>query len=132
MQNVENLIKTTLGEIQNVINGKPVVGEPLTFEGTTIIPLISIGFAFGAGGIEAKEDRKQKSGGANGGGGGGGGIKPVALIIIDKNGAVTVEAVGSNLGSAVEKVLEKVPPVVDKYYTKWKEKREKEEDKEEI
>jgi len=55
---VENLVKTTLGEIEKVLSTKTVVGEPITVEGATIIPLISIGFAFGAAGGSGKGEAK--------------------------------------------------------------------------
>ena len=71
MEVVENLIKTTLGEIEKVLSTKTVVGEPITVEDKTLIPLISIGFGFGAGGGEAKGEAKQKGEGAGGGTGGG-------------------------------------------------------------
>ena len=54
MEVVENLVKTTLGEIEKVLSTRTVVGEPITIQGTTLIPLISIGFGFGAGGGEGK------------------------------------------------------------------------------
>ena len=50
MEIVENLVKTTLGEIEKVLSTRTVVGEPITIEGATLIPLISVGFGFGAGG----------------------------------------------------------------------------------
>ena len=50
MSEVEQLIKTTLGEIERILSTKAVVGEPITIEGKTIIPLVSIGFGFGGGG----------------------------------------------------------------------------------
>ena len=54
MQDVENLVTTTLGEIEKVLSTKTVVGEPLIIEGKTVIPLISAGFGFGAGGGSGK------------------------------------------------------------------------------
>ena len=50
MEHVENLLKTTLGEIERLLTTKTVVGDPITLDGSTVIPLISIGFGFGAGG----------------------------------------------------------------------------------
>ncbi len=50
MEYVESLVKTTLDEIEKVLNTKSVVGEPIKVEGATLIPLICFGFGFGAGG----------------------------------------------------------------------------------
>ena len=67
METVENLVKTTLGEIEKVLSTKTVVGEALTIEGATLIPLISAGFGFGAGGGSGKGEAKQKGEGTGGG-----------------------------------------------------------------
>ena len=72
-----------------------------------MISLISIGFGFGAGGGSGK-DQKTTSGEAVGGGsGGGGGIKPVAIIVINKDG-VRIEAVRKGTATVVEKIGEVV------------------------
>ena len=42
MSEVEQLIKTTLSEIERILSTKSVVGEPMTVEGNTIIPLVAI------------------------------------------------------------------------------------------
>ena len=60
MEVVENLVKTTLGELEKVLSTRTVVGEPIVVEGATIIPLISVGFGFGAGGGEGRGEAKQK------------------------------------------------------------------------
>ena len=83
----ENLVKTTLGEIEKVLNTRTVVGEPLKIEGVTLIPLISVGFGFGAGGGQGKGEAKQKGEGTGGGSGGGAWVRPKAVVIIDAQGA---------------------------------------------
>ena len=57
---VESLTKTTIEEIEKVLTTRTVVGEPITIEGITLIPLIAAGFAFGAGGGSGKGEAKQK------------------------------------------------------------------------
>ena len=112
MEPVENLLKTTLGEIERVLNTKSVVGEPITVEGNTVIPLVSIGFGFGAGGGSGKDPKNPQSEGAGQGSGGGGGVKPVAVVIANKDG-VRVETVRGT-ASVVEKLGEAVSKVVEK------------------
>ena len=58
MEQVENLLKTTLGELERLLTTRTVVGEPITVEGGTVIPLVSVGFAFGACGGSGKEAKK--------------------------------------------------------------------------
>lgn len=116
MADVEHLLKTSLDEIERILNTKTVVGEPIEVAGTTLIPLLSVGFGFGAGGGTGKGDIASKGGGSGEGSGsgvgGGGGVKPVAMIIIDKSGvrvesikggtASVMESVGSVIGKAIE------------------------------
>ena len=126
MEVVENLVKTTLGEIEKVLTTRTVVGEPITLEGTTLIPLISVGFGFGAGGGEGKGEAKQKGEGAAGGTGGGAWVKPIAVVIIDKEG-VRIEPIRGGLASAIEKVGETIPHMVEKCVetcmAKWEDRK---------
>jgi uncharacterized spore protein YtfJ len=105
MEDIENIVKTTVGEIEKMLNTKTVVGEPMVVDGTTLIPLISVGFAFGAGAGSGKMSQKQPQEGSGGGTGGGAGIKPVAVIVIDKNG-VRIESIRGGLSQALEKIAE--------------------------
>ena len=113
MEVVESLTKTTLGEIEKVLSTKTVVGEPIVIQDTTLIPLISVGFGFGAGGGEGKGETKQKGEGTGGGTGGGAWVKPIAVVIIDKEG-VRIEPVRGGLATAIEKIGETIPQMMEK------------------
>lgn len=103
MENVESLFKQAVAEIERMLSTKTVVGEPLTIGDNTIIPLVSVGFGFAAGGGSGKESSKGEGGGT----GGGGGVKPVAILIINKDG-VRMEPIKSGTASVLEKVAETV------------------------
>ena len=120
MEDVENLVKTTLGEIEKVLSTKTVVGEPLNIEGITLIPLISAGFGFGAGGGSGKSAEKQKAEGIGGGTGGGAWVKPVAVIIVSKEG-VKIEPIMGSLAGAIEKLGETIPQMLEKWWERRKE-----------
>lgn len=103
MKDIESLFGKAIDEVERLLNTKTVVGDPITVDGNTLIPLISIGFGFGVG---AGEGADPKKGAGNGGGtGAGGGVKPVGLIIIDKDG-VRVEPVKGAAASLLEKVAD--------------------------
>ena len=122
MEEVERLVKTSLEEIEKVLGTKTVVGEPITVEGATLIPLISAGFGFGAGGGSGKGESKQKGEGAGGGAGGGAWVKPVAVVIVDKEG-VRIESVKGGLTSVIEKLGETIPRMMEKCMDKWGERK---------
>jgi len=113
MENLEKILKATLGEIEKILNTKGVVGEPITVGGNTIIPLSSIGFGFGAGAGGGKEVEKADRSGEGGGSGGGGGIKPVAVVIVNADG-VRVEPLKRSTTDVIDKVGDVVSRVVER------------------
>ena len=126
MEDVESLVKATIGEIEKVLSTKTVVGEPMTIEGNTLIPLISIGFGFGAGAGLGMGMAKQKGESTGAGTGGGAGVKPIAVIIINKEG-VKVEPIMSGMATAIERIGEAIPKATEKWWERRKEKEEKKE-----
>lgn len=120
MEQVDSLVKTTLGEIEKVLSTKTVVGEPLTIEGATLIPLIGAGFGFGAGGGSGRGEARQKGEGSGGGTGGGAYIKPVAVIIVTKEG-VRIEPILGRFSGAVEKLGETIPNLIERWWERRKE-----------
>lgn len=97
MANVEHLLKNTVEELDRLLNAKNVLGDPIEKDGSTVIPIVSYGFGFGAGGNEGGKS------GDGGGTGGGGGIKPIGAIIIDSKGA-RVEAMKGTISGLAEVV----------------------------
>ena len=120
MEEIESLIKTTLSEIERILTTKTVVGEPMTVEGNTLIPLVAMGFGFGGGGGTGKV-AKERGEGVGGGTGGGGGIKPVAIIVVNKEG-VRLEPVKGGVASFADKVADIVGKVMEKRGEKKQEK----------
>jgi uncharacterized spore protein YtfJ len=122
MDDVEKLVKTTLGEIEKVLDSKTVVGEPITIEGTTLIPLMSVGFGFAAGGGTGKGESKEATEGGGSGSGGGAGVRPIAIIVIDKDG-VRIEPIKGGMATAIEKLSETIPDIAAKITEKWGERK---------
>lgn len=101
MADIDNLFGKAISEVERMLNTKTVVGEPITVDGNTLIPLINVGFGFGVGSGEGTDPRRGP--GSGGGVAGGGGVKPVALVIVNKDG-VRVEPVKSGSPSMVDKI----------------------------
>ena len=106
MKEIEDLLKASLGEIEKMLQEKNVVGAPIQIEGVTLIPLVSMGFGFGVGGGSGK-DPKAKGEGNGLGAAGGGGIKPVAMVVIDKEGARLI-SIRSGVASMAEAIAEAI------------------------
>ena len=125
MDDYKDVIKATLGEIESILSAKTVLGEPVKLGDATIVPLISVGFGFGVGSGPRKGSKDEKED-YGGGTGAGGGIKPVAVVIADKDG-VRVEPVTGARASILEKLGETIPKVIDKVAER-SEKKSKDED----
>jgi len=114
MENIEKLAHSSMEEIERLLSTKSVVGEPITIDGTTLVPLVSVGFGFGAGGTAGrpeKEARGQNAKGGTGGAGGGGNVRPVAVVVVGKDG-VNVSRIGN--GGATTTAIERVGDIIVK------------------
>ncbi len=105
MDQVEQLVKTTLSELKSIVQADTVIGEPITAGDTKIIPIVKVGFGFGAGGGGGKATSKA---GQRSGSGGGAGLEPLAFLIVDESGArlEPVNAVGSGNPSPADRIFE--------------------------
>jgi uncharacterized spore protein YtfJ len=106
MQELTEILKTITGEMQKSLSARTAVGDPVTVEGRTVIPLMSVGMGFGAGSSPGKEASP------GGGGGGGLGMKPVAVIIIDQDG-VRVERLKETQHTLVDHVADALPKLLE-------------------
>jgi uncharacterized spore protein YtfJ len=103
MKDIDSLFGQAVGEIERMLSTKTVVGEPISIDGNTLIPLVSVGFGFGVGAGEGTDPKK--GAGTGGGTGAGGGVKPVALVVVNKDG-VRVEPIKGAAASVLDKVAE--------------------------
>ena len=111
MDDVERILKSSVEELDKLLNAKNVLGDPIERDGAMIIPLVSFGFGFGAGGSSGGKS------GTGGGSGAGGGIRPVGAIIIDNKGARVeglkgaasslAQVVGDTVSRAMERARDK-------------------------
>jgi uncharacterized spore protein YtfJ len=112
MEQPDNLLKTALDEIERLLSTKTVVGDPIKIGDNTIVPLMAVGFGFGGGAGIGEDQKNSGAKGSGSGAGGGGGIRPIALVIIDKEGHVRVESLRASasivdkLGDAVARAVE--------------------------
>ena len=100
---LNELLTASAKELEQVLSTKTVIGAPIQLGDSTVVPLISVGFGIGVGGGGGQHP-KQGTGKGHGMACGGG-VKPIAVVISDKNG-VRVEALHGAAASVIEKVAE--------------------------
>jgi len=112
MEQPDVLLKTAFGEIERLLSSKTVVGDPIQIGGNTIVPLFAVGFGFGGGGGAGEDQKATTAKGSGSGAAGGGGIRPIALVVVDKDGVVRVESVKAT-ASVVEKMGDAIARAVE-------------------
>ena len=106
MPELTDIIRAITEEMQKSLSPRTAVGEAVTVDGRTVIPLMSVGMGFGAGSSLGKESSPGNAGG------GGIGIKPVAVVIIDEHG-VRLERMQAGRHSLAEHMVEAVPKLLE-------------------
>ena len=86
----ETLATILARQIQTVLNANSVLGKPQDFGGTKVIPIVKMGFKFGAGPDTASQNDDDDDDAEETGTGWsmGGSIAPQGLLIITKDGEV--------------------------------------------
>ncbi len=117
---IEDVVRTMLHELREIVKTETVVGGPVVAGDITIIPVSKISFGFGAGGGQGAKD----DGGS--GTGGGGSVQPVAFIVIQKGKAqlLPLEDKSMSLGD----LLKYAPDVLEKIKAIKNRRKKKKED----
>lgn len=107
---IEGIMGVSMDKIRQMVDVNTIVGEPISAEGTTIIPVSKVAFGFASGGTDLPGQAAEKFGG---GSGAGVTVKPVAFIVIKPDGDVRLLELGSK-GGAVDSIVDALPGLIDK------------------
>lgn len=125
-QEVENLMKSTMENLRNMIDVNTVVGDTVKMNnGNCIIPISKVTFGFASGGSDfALNNENYKDGDYPFGGGTGAGVsvKPVAFLIVRDE---SVRLLPVEQDTTYDRIVDTVPQVLEiiKDFTKNKDKK---------
>lgn len=119
--NIEEILKAVTEEIAKMISTKTVIGEQMTIENRTIIPVTKVSVGFGSGGGEGKS--KGGDEGFGGGGGGGTVVEPVAFLVISKEDVQLLTVKGKG---AISQLAEVLPEIAEKCKSVMEERKKEE------
>lgn len=114
---ISEIVETAVANLSKVAEVNTIIGKPLvTMDGTTILPISQVTFAFMAGGGEYG-NKTAKKGFSNsgidsnfaGGSGGGASLTPVGFLVVDKQGVRVIDA---DKGNTLEKIFDVAKDVV--------------------
>jgi sporulation protein YtfJ len=112
-QNLPNMLQDTISKIREMVDVNNVIGEPITVDGVTIIPVSKVSVGFGGGGSDFA--KAPSNGEQPFGGGVGGGVKvnPICFLIV-KDGNVRMMPVAAPASTTADRIVEMVPDTLDK------------------
>lgn len=110
MSNFGMTVDSLLKGMENFVSTKTVVGEPIQFDDTIILPLVDVSFGVGAGASESKKENSIAGGG--GGGALGAKISPCAVLVIKDGNARLVNIKNQD---SLTKIIDLVPDIMDRF-----------------
>ena len=131
-QPVESLMRTTMENIKNMIDVNTVIGDAVeTKDGTVIVPVSKVCFAFVAGGGEYAGSNDKQEGDASklpfaGGSGAGVTVQPIGFLAT-ANGQLKVIPV--RYSSTMDRIVDMVPDIINNMEGYFKKKKDPEEEK---
>ena len=106
---ISEIVEAAVSNLSKVAEVNTIVGKPLvTMDGTTVVPISQINFAFMAGGGEygnKSARRRDPIDNSNfaGGSGGGASLTPVCFLVISKDG---VKVLDTEKSSTIDKIFD--------------------------
>ena len=126
---IENLMRSTMESIKDMIDVNTIVGDPISsLDGTTIIPISKVCFGFASGGSEFNSIEPSNSSNKypfGGGSGAGVTVKPVAFLVI-KNDSIRLLSLDQQ--NTYDKIVDTVPQIIDIVKGMFKNKNDKDSD----
>ena len=88
---IEGMMGVTMEKIRQLVDANTIIGEPITVDGATIIPISRVTFGFASGGsdVGAKTNKQMFGGGT----GAGVSIAPIAFLVISGGNVRTIQLV---------------------------------------
>jgi len=115
MSKVKDNLQELFSRVEQFVNTKTVVGEPVHFGDVILVPLVDVSFGVGTALVATKE------GADSGGGALGAKMTPSAVVVISGG---TVQLVNIKNQESVNKLLDMVPGVLSKIFGKKNENQE--------
>lgn len=119
---IEGLMGITMEKIRQMVDANTIIGNPITVEGTIIIPVSRVTFGFVSGGSDVGQKATKEMFG--GGSGAGVSVAPIAFLVISNGNVRTVQLMEHV--SPLDNAINALPELVDKLTVLLK--KEKKED----
>ena len=101
---IEGMMGVTMEKIRQLVDANTIIGEPITVDGATIIPISRVTFGFASGGsdVGAKTNKQMFGGGT----GAGVTVQPLGFLV---TGPDSVRLLPAQPYAPVDRIIELVP-----------------------
>lgn len=136
---IQGLMQTAMENIKGMVDVNTIVGDPVqTPDGSVILPISKVAFGFAAGGSDFRVEGSTKTSGTNdqqekknppfgGGTGGGVSIRPIAFLVVGKDGVYILPLDCQT--HIYEKMIDTVPYVMEKIQEMFQKKNPNQQNK---
>ena len=108
---IEQIVETSISNITKAAETNTIIGQPfLTSDGSTVVPISQLSFAFVAGGGEYDNKVKNQNSNFAGGSGGGAMLNPIGFLVSSSNG---IKLVKFEENSPLEKFADFATSILD-------------------
>lgn len=104
------MISASLTKIKEMVDVNTVVGDPITLDGMTLIPVSRVSFGFGSGGSDLPIKARP---GFGGGSGAGIRVEPVGFLVV-KDGSVRMVNILPPPNNTFDRILDMIPTLMDR------------------
>ena len=107
---IEGMMGITMDKIRQMADSNTIIGNPITVEGTIIIPVSRVTFGFASGGSDVGQKSTKDMFG--GGTGAGVSIAPIAFLVVNDGNVRTIQLMEHM--SPVDNAINALPDLVDR------------------
>ena len=107
---IEGMMGVTMDKIRQMADSNTIIGNPITVEGTIIIPVSRVTFGFASGGSDVGQKSTKDMFG--GGTGAGVSIAPIAFLVVNDGNVRTIQLMEHM--SPVDNAINALPDLVDR------------------
>ena len=121
---LNDLVTSLMAQLYRVSKSESVVGKPMVFGESAVVPLCKITVGFGTGSTDVAGEQRAKGGSFDVGGAGGGiAVEPRAFVVVGKQGTAQMLSVRKGAKAILQKAVDVLPHAVDQVLPVEEEKR---------
>jgi len=112
---LDDLVSSLMKQLYKVSSSESVVGKPMTFADSAVVPLCKISVGFGTGSGDVSGEATEKGGGNVDVGGAGGAltVEPCAFVVVGKDGHSQMLSVRRGARAILQRAIDILPETVN-------------------